>query len=317
MENKKTIAIIGMGGVGGFIGAKLAAHYRDDSSVEINFIARGESLENIATQGIILDTAQGQLVAQPNRVTDKPAEIGHVDFLLLCTKSYDLEQAICEAIPCVGPNTVVIPFLNGVDAHRRIQKLLPGTEVWFGCVYIYAQIIAPGHITEDTRGYKYLYGPKPTKAKPTEKTTERLEHLDQIFKQADIQAYHSPEIELRMWNKFAYISTVATLTAATDKSCGEIHHSPELMSQLETLLAEFCAVAAVKHVPLSENITQEVIKQMVILPAETTTSMQRDFRAGKRTEVESLTGYILRQGQRRHAPTPTYAKLYNILTTKH
>ena len=117
----------------------------------------------------------------------------------------------------------------------------------------------------------------------------------------------------RVWDKFAFISTVATSTSYTDKTYGGVLGDPADRADLDSLLAEFQTVAAAKGIVLSEGIAGKVIAQMERIPADTTTSMQRDFRTGRTTELESLTGYVVREGRRLGVPTPTYDRMYESL----
>mgnify|MGYP000950426124 CR=1 FL=1 len=121
------------------------------------------------------------------------------------------------------------------------------------------------------------------------------------------------DIVRRVWDKFAFISTVATSTSYTDKTYGGVLGDPADRADLDSLLAEFQTVAAAKGIVLSEGIAGKVIAQMERIPADTTTSMQRDFRTGRTTELESLTGYVVREGRRLGVPTPTYDRMYESL----
>ena len=121
------------------------------------------------------------------------------------------------------------------------------------------------------------------------------------------------DIVRRVWDKFAFISTVATSTSYTDKTYGGVLGDPADRADLDSLLAEFQTVAAANGIVLSEGIAGKVIAQMERIPADTTTSMQRDFRTGRTTELESLTGYVVREGRRLGVPTPTYDRMYESL----
>ena len=209
-------------------------------------------------------------------------------------------------LPCIGPRTVVLPFMNGVDGAERIRRMLPATEVWDGCVYVVAYIVSPGHIAEHTNGYRYLFG-------SATGDPARLAELERIFERAGIRARLEADIVRRVWDKFAFISTVATSTSYTDKTYGGVLGDPADRADLDSLLAEFQTVAAAKGIVLSEGIAGKVIAQMERIPADTTTSMQRDFRTGRTTELESLTGYVVREGRRLGVPTPTYDRMYESL----
>lgn len=171
---KTKIAIVGTGGVGGFLGGLLARRYRDDPEVDIYFISRGQALENIRSRGLIVESQQGNFTARPKAATDSAAEIGEMDYILLCTKAYDIEGAVGQIRPAIGPRTVILPFLNGVDSAEKIKRMLPGHAVWDGCVYVVAFIVEPGRIAEHTNGYRYLFG-------SAQGPDERLEELERIF----------------------------------------------------------------------------------------------------------------------------------------
>ncbi|MBQ4280327.1 MAG: 2-dehydropantoate 2-reductase [Rikenellaceae bacterium] len=301
--DKTKIAIVGTGGVGGFLGGELAAFYAADPAVEVYFISRGEALRSIQADGLRVDTQSRSYVARPALATDDAAAIGPVDYLLYCTKAYDVEAGISQAMPCIGPQTVVLPFLNGVDSGERIARMLPRTEVWMGCVYVVAFIVEPGHIAEQTNGYRYYFG-------SPDGTPARLAALDGLFVRAGINARMREDIVRCVWDKFAFISPVATVTSYTDLTYGDILSTPELRGQLLALLDEFKAVAAARGKELSPDVVEAVVAQMERIPADTTTSMQRDFRAGRPTELESLTGYLVREGHRLGVPVPTYERMY-------
>lgn len=124
----KKIAIAGIGGVGGYFGGWLAKHY-ENSDVEIYFIARGENETAIRDHGLQLETTSGNFTAHPKKVSADPNEIGPVDLLLCCTKTYDLEESIARLRPCITRDTVILPLQNGVDSRERIHKIFPEQEV--------------------------------------------------------------------------------------------------------------------------------------------------------------------------------------------
>ena len=137
--------------------------------------------------------------------------------------------------------------MNGVDGAERIRRMLPATEVWDGCVYVVAYIVSPGHIAEHTNGYRYLFG-------SATGDPARLAELERIFERAGIRARLEADIVRRVWDKFAFISTVATSTSYTDKTYGGVLGDPADRADLDSLLAEFQTVAAAKGIVLSEGI---------------------------------------------------------------
>jgi len=106
-------AIFGAGGVGGYFGGLLA-----QAGHEVSFIARGEHLRALQEAGLRVNSVNGDFTIRPARATDTPAEIGPVDYVVVAVKQYSLREAAPQIRPLVGPETTVVPLLNGVDAHQ-------------------------------------------------------------------------------------------------------------------------------------------------------------------------------------------------------
>ncbi|MBB6612110.1 2-dehydropantoate 2-reductase [Pontibacter sp. Tf4] len=303
------IAITGIGGVGGFFGGMLAKHYQASGEVEVNFIARGENESVIRQQGLKVESPAGAFTAIPKLVTSDPALVGEVDLLICCTKSYDLEQNIEQLSPCIGPHTVILPLLNGIDSRERIKTVYPENEVWDGCVYIVSRLTAPGLVTVTGSQHALFFG-------AADGTAAKLEAAMQIFKEAGINATLSPNIQQTIWEKFLFISTIATLTSYLDTSIGGILADPKHLELLFALLTELKQVAQAKGIVFSDDSNNAITDRMARLPYDTTSSMHSDYQKGKNTEVDSLTGYVVKLGEQLHIPTPTYSKLYTALKSR-
>lgn len=304
------IIIAGIGAVGGFYGGKLAAHYAQSPGADILFLARGENEKAIKKNGLKLETTQGEQLAIPAAISSNPAALGVADLIILCTKSYDLAQSIEQLKPCITPETVLLPLLNGVDTRDRILDLLPENEVWEGCVFIVSRLAKPGLIRETGNISKLLFG------NPQGDTTQKLAQAEKLFKQAGIDAHRSEDILKGIWKKYSFISPVATLTAYLDASIGSILYSPDNLELLNSLLKELKAVAEAKGIQLDADIIQQNLKLMASVPENSTSSMHSDYLVGKPTEVESLTGYVVKLGQKLQVPTPVYAMMYKALLQK-
>jgi 2-dehydropantoate 2-reductase len=299
------IVIAGIGGVGGYFGGLLARRYRD-SETGILFIARGAHENAIRNDGLKLETSDGNFVVHPAGVFSNPVDAGAADIILFCTKSYDLEDTAMACKPIVNSGTVLLPLLNGVDATDRLQKIFRGNEVWNGCVYLVSRLAAPGLIRESGNIRKLFFG--------AEKGSEaKLLSVEKILRDAGIDATWSKNINEKTWEKFLFISPMATLTSFLDKSIGAVFADAESRNMLELLLLEIKAVADAKKILLPELLTQQNIDKLKSLPKDATTSMHRDFKKGGRTELESLTGYVIREAKRMNVPVPTYEMIYERL----
>lgn len=303
------IAVAGIGGVGGYFGGRLARHYNTSDEVEVYFIARGDNETAIREHGLKVETPGSTFTAYPKLVTSDPSQVGEVDYLICSTKSYDLEQSITQLKPCIGKNTIILPLLNGIDSYERIKTIYPENEVWEGCVYIVSRLTEPGLVTVTGENNALFFG-------SNNGTAARLEEALRILTDAGINATLSQNIQQTIWEKYLFISTIATLTSYLDTSIGGILAKPENMELLYALLAEFKEVAKAKGIEFSENSLSAITDRMGKLPYETTSSMHTDYQKGKATEVDSLTGYIVKLGKQLNIPTPTYEKLYAELKNK-
>src|ERR1043165_1446285 len=109
---KTKIIVAGIGGVGGWFGGLLASAFSESDKVEVDFLARGEHLRQIQQRGLKMLQGEHERIAKPRLATDNATEIGICDYILVCTKSYDLEQVMMQVRPCIDQHTILIPFLN-------------------------------------------------------------------------------------------------------------------------------------------------------------------------------------------------------------
>jgi 2-dehydropantoate 2-reductase len=303
---EKKIAILGIGAVGGYLGALLAGRYRNSKEAEIIFIAREKTASVIRKKGLKLITPSGEIIAHPDLVTSNAGEIGKPDLLICCVKSYDLEESLLPCKDCIGENTIVIPLLNGVDAKNRIARILPGARVWDGCVYIISRILEPGIIKESGNIHIFHFGDKRAE-------TGMQESVLKLFRNAGIDARLSDNIELTCWEKFIFISVVASSTSYFDKAIGPVLEDPGSLGLLKRLLTEIRSVADAKGIRFGFDIEEQTLAKMTRMPYETTSSMHSDFQKGGRTESGSLTEYVVNEGKQLGIPTPAYEMVLDAL----
>lgn len=303
---KLRIAFSGIGGVGGYYGGLLAARYQGTEKAELFFIARGANLEAIRENGLRVKTGIRTLKAVPALATDRPEEIGPVDYIFCCTKSYDLEENLVQLKPMLGPHTVIIPLQNGLDTADRIQKKYPGQEVWKGCTYIGARLKRPGFVEKVSVKERLFFGGGATADK------ERQNKLLKLLTYARLNAFNPADIETRIWKKFFMISTAATITSFFNQPIDQV--IAQHFDMFVALGNELKSVAEAKGIALPDDIVYASIEAQKMMPAGFTTSMHSDFRAGKNTELDSLTGHVIRMAEETGTEVPTYRFMYDGLT---
>lgn len=301
------IAVLGIGGVGGYFGGKLARVFDvDNERVKIYFIARGEHLKAIQEKGLRVITDDEEFTAFPTLATDKPEQIGVCDYLIITTKSYDLKSSIENIKPCIGKNTVILPLLNGGNISEKIREILPDNDVWDGLSYIVSRKTAPGEIRTSGIFHKLIFG-------SVFEDEERLKTFEEITKTAKIDADWSKDIRKSVWQKFYFISVSASLTSYFDVSFNDLVTKDGIKEFTDEFADEFLQVAVNEGVRLTEKDKQDVMKRLHALPEGSTASMHSDFSQGNDTEVETLTGEIVHLAGKHHLKVPLYEKVYRKL----
>lgn len=301
------IVIAGIGGVGGFFGGLLAKHYYENEQVKISFLARGEHLREIQTNGLKVINGNTEFIAKPALATDDPLKIGVADFIIVATKNYDLEDVMRQLRPCIDSETIILPLLNGVNGRERIKQLYPNNLVLDGCVYLVSRLKQPGIIENSGNIQTFYFGLDNVK-------NERLLKLESLLKEASIQATYSKSISTIIWEKFIFISPTATATSYFDLCIGELLTDENKVQQIKSLIEEVIQVAKAKGISIPEGIAELTLNKQKSLPFETTSSMHSDFKNKKTiTELEAITGYVVREGKKNNVDIPVFEKMYERL----
>mgnify|MGYP000014626929 FL=1 len=298
------IAIMGAGGVGGFLGGKLAF-----AGGDVVFVARGEHLEALRTQGLRVVGAE-KFTVSPIAVSDQPQAFGHVDAVLFCVKLYDTESAAAQLEPLLADHTVVVTLQNGVESRQRIGSVIGEERVLAGAAYFPASINAPGEIT--------FKGPIP--GKPLVEvgdgqgdSSQRVKQLIQELQNAGIAAAVSDDANLMLWEKFCWIAGVSGVTAVTRQPIGIVRADPDMRSLFAGCVRECAAVGRAAGVQLDAALEERLMGLLETNPAEGKSSLLVDLERGRALELDGLSGAVHRLGQNYHVPTPVTSAVYAAL----
>lgn len=296
------IAVLGVGGVGGYFGARLA-----QAGHEVHLIARGAHLEAIRAGGLRVVSPRGDVVAQPASATADPASIGPVDLVLVGVKSWQLAEAAASLAPLIGPTTVVLPLLNGVEAHDILAATLGPAHVLGGLCRIIAYIAAPGVIRHVGAEPTIIFG------ELDNRRSARVEALQAAFSGAHVGAIVPPDIHVAIWEKFMLVATWSGLGAVTRAPIGVWLQLPGTRAMATAALHEVVALANARGVALAPTQVDATLRFLDTMPYEGTASMQRDIMEGRPSELEAQNGAVVRLGIAAGVPTPTHTFLYHAL----
>jgi 2-dehydropantoate 2-reductase len=296
------IAIMGSGGVGGYVGGRLAAAGQD-----VTFVARGAHLAAIRERGLALRSALGDVLIRPAQASDDPAAIGPLDLVIFAVKLYDSEAAAEATRPLVGRDTGVVTFQNGVDSTELLARALGRDHVIGGVAQISAVIDEPGVIRHTGTMAKFVFG------ELDGARSERVDALAGALQAAGVDHRISDNIGRDIWDKMAFLATFAGLTALLRLPIGPIREDAETRAMLRNGLAEAFAVARAKSIALPDDFVERTLEGCDRLPYEMRSSMLQDLERGRRLELPWLSGALVRLGQELGVPTPTHAFITTAL----
>ena len=298
-------AVFGTGGVGGYFGGRLA-----ESGVDVAFIARGEHLTAIRRDGLQVASVAGDFSIPPDRIraTEDPAEAGPVDVVILGVKTWQVPEAARAIKPMVGPDTVVLPLQNGVEAADVLSRELGRDHVLGGLCAIVAMVEGPGKVRHVGVDPVIRFG------ELDNRMTDRVEALRDAFARCNGLSVDVPDdIEAALWRKFCFISAWSSVGSVTRAPIGVIRTTPESRQLLHAVLGEVISVGRARGVALPKDIMESTVAFYDSTDPANTASMQRDVAAGKPSELESQTGGIVRLGKEAGVPTPAAEFIYAAL----
>lgn len=296
------IAIVGAGGVGGYFGGRWA-----EAGHEVTLLARGPHLEALRDRGLTLESPLGGAGVHVH-TAERAEEVGEVELIVLTTKAWQLPPAAESLGPMVGTRTTVFGLQNGVEAAAVLTEAVPPDRVLGGTCRIISFIQEPGVIRH--------VGVEPTVV-CGELPESRPGLAGRVIQELDgargVTLLLSEDIEAEIWRKFLFFAPVSGIGSVTRAPIGVFRGLPETRRILEAAIGEAYAVGMAKGVQLPPSSVADALEFIDSVPADGTSSMQRDFRDGRRTELDALSGAVVRFGAESGIEVPVHSFLYGTL----
>lgn len=296
------IGVFGAGGVGGYFGGLLAK-----AGHEVTFIARGSHLAALQSSGLQVKSVNGDFNVHPARATDNPHIVGPLDYLVVAVKHYQLDDALDGIRVLVGPQTTVVPLLNGVDAHLRLTEVIDPTRVVGGLCSIVSLIEAPGIIRQESNLRRVVVG------ELNRTKSNRVEDIVQAWLECGAEAIHADDIHVAMWTKFLFIASFGGVSSLSRSIAGELTGCTETRALLVNAMREVEALAHEQGIMLESNVVDAALSLLENFESTATSSMQRDVAAGRPFELEAFSGTIVRLGRELGVATPEHQTIYALL----
>jgi 2-dehydropantoate 2-reductase len=301
------IGILGIGGIGGFVGAPLAKKYKD-SETKIIFICRGETKKAIQNEGLLFESKGETTTIIPDLVSDNPTEIGILDVLILTSKSYSIKDILSTYKDCINEKTIKITLQNVVNAKEIIRETLPEAgQIMEGCIYVASNVKKPGHIQHVGGPGKIFVGGKENK------------QLIDLLAAGGLDITYVENINQILWKKYLFVAPVAGITSAYKVSFGQLLEDENLMHILENMMIEIQSLAKKNNINLINEDIETSKDLLTKFPFESKSSLQFDFENDNQTEKQFLVDYVIENAAKYGIETPFYngvnekiKTLYNV-----
>ncbi len=248
------VAMIGAGAVGGYFGGTLA-HGGED----VVIVERGATVKAIREKGLHIDGVKGDFVAHP-RATDDPKSVGFVDAVLLAVKGWQVPAAIETVRPLMGPRTVVIPLMDGIEAPDQLAAAFGSNRVIGGLTVMYGWVLSPGHIHNTLSDSSISIG------ELDGHRSERVAQLQNAFERAGVTTGIAPDIQASRWQKLIMVGPWSGVGAVARAPLGVVRRIPESSELLEGAMREVFAVARAHGTALPRDSVEKASAWLDTMP---------------------------------------------------
>ncbi|WKK67474.1 ketopantoate reductase family protein [Lutimonas zeaxanthinifaciens] len=295
------IVIIGVGGVGGYFGGKLAL-----AGHSTTFIARGATFQALKQKGLEVKSIKGDFHINP-KVEDNFDSIRNCELVLLCVKSWQIESIARQIKPLLPVHATVLPLQNGADNAERLLRILNKRNLIAGLCRIVSKIESPGVIDH------FSYEPEIVFGEIDHELSERVKKIKTAFDKAGFKNRISENIQRDIWIKFLFIASISAAGALTRSVLGIMREDPYLRGILIKTAEEIISIGQRLGVELHKEDLEQCFKIIDKIDYCTTMSLQRDMMEGRPSELENFNGFIVKKGDELGIETPVNDFIYYSL----
>jgi 2-dehydropantoate 2-reductase len=291
-----SVAVLGAGAVGCYFGGMLAR-----AGTPVTLIGRPEHVDAIHRDGLFMDSIHFQQRVAVSATTDTAA-VRDASIVLFCVKTLDTDNAARSLAPHLSPGAIVVSLQNGVDNTERIRAA-SGIVALPSVVYVAAAMSGPGRIKHSGRGDLVL-GRSPLNS---------AHRVTECFTRAGVPCRVSENIDGDLWAKLVWNCAGNAITALGRASYGQIARSESALQVFLAAANETMAVARAAGIRLPPVDLAHANVKLARDLGNATSSTAQDIQRGKRTEIDSLNGYVMRRGAELGVPTPVNSTLTSLI----
>ena len=286
------ILVVGAGSTGGYFGGLLSRAGRD-----VTFLARQTRKAQIEQSGLVIRSRKGEFTLYPP-VISRETKGAPFDVVLVAVKGQALPAAIFDMAGCVGPDSLILPLLNGMDHFDRLEVAF-GRKALIGCVCkIGATLLADGSIMQLSDQDEIIYG------EWDGSVSERIGAVDRMLAGAGFAARLSDDIQGEIWSKWSMIATIGAITCLMRAPIGQVVATPEGLSFAQGLFREVRQVVAVLGGALKPAFLHDMEGKLADVRSGQVSSLYRDMLAGAATEHQTVIGDLCDRARKFGVSTP-------------
>lgn len=291
--------VIGAGGVGASLTANLS-----EAGFDVTAIARGLHLQAMQAHGLQMQTTRRGDYTVPVKAAAEADYEERPDVIFVCVKGYSLLETVPLIRRVAGPETIVIPLLNIYGTGEKLQRLLPHILVTDGCIYIAAQIKAPGLILQTGNICRVVFGPRePEQFRPA------LDEIARDLRASQVEVLLSQQVKVDTFNKYSYISPLSACEIDRGTNAGGVRQPGPDQDEWRALTNEIMALGRAMGLELPANLAEMNFHVLAHLSPDTSTSLTRDYLAGRENEIDGQIFQVVRLGREYGVAMPGYERI--------
>lgn len=296
------VLVVGAGATGGYFGGRLL-----EKGEDITFLVRPKRKAQLDQDGLVIHSIHGDLTLPVKTIIQgQPAD--PFDLVILATKAYHLEETLSNLDPYVGENTTILPLLNGIRHFEILKQRYDTGKIMGGLCFIESTLTSSGHINQYSKGHNFIFG------EFDGHSIHRSEAINQLFSGAKFTFSHSKSINLEIWKKYIFISTMSGMTSLVRGSIGTLWNTPNGEEIYKRLLKEIISIAHSQEPSIQpEEVYLSSLQLAQKLPHSMKSSMSRDIEKGFPIETEHFHGHLLKI-KPKHLDTPVLETIYTALS---
>jgi len=296
------VLVVGAGAIGGYFGGRLLQAGRD-----ITFLVRPRRAAELASTGLVIKSPNGDVTLPNPPVVQADTLKEKFDVVLLSCKAFDLDDAIKSFAPAVGPNTSIIPLLNGMLHLNALDEKFAYERVLGGLCAIAATLNEAREVVQLQPMQSLTFGERDGKM------TDRVRAITEIFAGGKFGSVASENILQEMWEKWVFLASLAASTSLMRSSVGNILAAPGGRDFLLGILDECSAIAKAGGYAPRAPFLERVTGMLTTEGSQLTASMFRDIKAGAKVEADHVIGDLIVRGDAAKIPVPKLRTAYTHL----